>query len=52
MMDSEITGISSSISDTFVWGLIPAVLAIVAACLMSNEKHDSKAEMEAYAAAH
>lgn len=51
-LDAVSTGLSSSISDTFVWGLIPAVLAIVAACLMSNEKHDPKAEMEAYAAAH
>ncbi|MCD9024712.1 MDR family MFS transporter [Cohnella silvisoli] len=45
-------GLSSSISDIFAWGLIPAVLAVAAACIMSREKHDPKAEMEAYAASH
>lgn len=44
-------GLSSSISELFAWGLIPAVLAVVAASIMSREKHDPKAEMEAYAAA-
>ncbi|MBU5441118.1 MDR family MFS transporter [Paenibacillus sp. MSJ-34] len=45
-------GLSSSISDTFAWGLIPAVLAVAAAFLMGGEKFDPKAEMEAYAASH
>ncbi|QMV41996.1 MDR family MFS transporter [Cohnella cholangitidis] len=51
-LDSVARGLSSSISDTFVWGLIPAILAVFAACMMSSEKHDPKAEMESYAAAH
>lgn len=51
-LDSVSRGLSSSISDTFVWGLIPAILAVFAACMMSREKHDPKAEMESYATAH
>lgn len=44
-------GLSASISEIFAWGLIPAVLAVFAASFMSREKHDPKAEMEAYATA-
>jgi len=44
-------GLSASISEIFAWALIPAVLAVAAAAWMSREKHDPKAEMEAYAAA-
>lgn len=50
---SKITeGLSSSIALTFAWGLIPAVLALVAALLMSKERFDPKAESDAYAASH
>ncbi|MBW5448670.1 DHA2 family efflux MFS transporter permease subunit [Cohnella sp. CFH 77786] len=45
-------GLSSSIADTFAWGIIPAILAVAAAFLMSREKMDPKAESEKYAAAH
>ncbi|CAM3478320.1 MDR family MFS transporter [Marinicrinis lubricantis] len=43
-------GLSSSISIIFAWGLIPAMVAFIAAWMMGREKHDPKAEMEAYAA--
>ncbi|MBB6671541.1 MDR family MFS transporter [Cohnella nanjingensis] len=45
-------GLSSSIVLTFAWGLIPAVLALVAGVMMSKEKFDPKAESDAYAASH
>ncbi|SFB09036.1 drug resistance transporter, EmrB/QacA subfamily [Cohnella sp. OV330] len=45
-------GLSSSISATFMWSLIPAVLALAAALLMSRERMDPAAEAEAYAAQH
>lgn len=45
-------GLSSSISATFMWSLIPAVLALAAAFLMSRERMDPAAETEAYAAQH
>ena len=43
-------GLSSSISEVFAWGLIPAILSFAAACYMRREKYDPKAEMEAFAA--
>lgn len=47
------TGLSSSIVTTFAWGLIPAVLALIAAFAMSREKFDIQAESEAsFAASH
>ncbi|MFD0713023.1 MDR family MFS transporter [Paenibacillus sp. GCM10027626] len=47
-------GLSSSIAATFLWGLVPAVLALVSAFMMSREKLDPVAEAakEGYAAAH
>ncbi|TFE23744.1 hypothetical protein [Cohnella luojiensis] len=50
-LDALLNGLSASISEVFAWGLIPAVFAVVAACMMRREKHDPKAEMEAMAAA-
>lgn len=50
-LDSLLNGLSASISEVFAWGLIPAVLAVIAACMMRREKHDPKAEMDAIAAA-
>lgn len=48
VLDRLLGGVSSSITEVFLWGLIPAVLAILAACVMGRQKHDPKAEMEAY----
>ncbi|RKN85745.1 MDR family MFS transporter [Paenibacillus ginsengarvi] len=50
--------LSSSITVTFAWSLIPAVLALAAAFLMSGEKMDPSAELqsqtqeESFAASH
>lgn len=49
-LNSLVGGLSSSISEVFVWGLIPAILSFAAACYMRREKYDPKAEMEAFAA--
>lgn len=43
-----LSGVASSITEVFMWGLVPAFLAVLAACVMGREKHDPKAEMEAY----
>ncbi|MFC5472152.1 MDR family MFS transporter [Cohnella suwonensis] len=51
-LDSVLSGLSSSISEVFAWGLIPAVLSLAAALYMRREKYDPKAEMDAMAAAH
>jgi EmrB/QacA subfamily drug resistance transporter len=47
-------GLASSIVFTFAWGLVPAVLSLVAAFLMSKEKMDTTAEAKAgdYATSH
>lgn len=45
-------GLSSSIVITFAWGLVPAVLALAAAFMMSKEKMDPVAQTEGYAASH
>ncbi|XEC94914.1 MDR family MFS transporter [Paenibacillus tarimensis] len=45
-------GLSSSIAATFAWSLIPAVLALAAAFIMSREKLDPNAEADGYAASH
>ncbi|MFC0211740.1 MDR family MFS transporter [Paenibacillus chartarius] len=45
-------GLAASIANVFAWGLLPAVLAVGAACAMSGAKHDPKAEeADGYAAA-
>lgn len=46
------SGLASSVSGIFVWGLIPAALALAAALMMGKEKHDPQAEMNAHATAH
>ncbi|MDF2958514.1 MAG: drug resistance transporter, EmrB/QacA subfamily [Paenibacillus sp.] len=51
-LDKITEGLSSSIVLTFAFGLLPAVLALAAACLMGKEKLDPAAEAEQYAAAH
>lgn len=48
ILNQLLSGVSSSITDVFLWGLIPALLAVGAACAMGHKKHDPKAEMEAY----
>ncbi|MBP1996903.1 MDR family MFS transporter [Paenibacillus eucommiae] len=45
-------GLSSSIIATFAWSLIPAVLALAAAFIMSREKLDPASEADGYAASH
>ncbi|SDD17898.1 drug resistance transporter, EmrB/QacA subfamily [Paenibacillus sp. UNCCL117] len=44
-------GLASSISVTFAWSVLPALLALGAAFAMSREKLDPAAEAEAHAAA-
>ncbi|GKU77498.1 MDR family MFS transporter [Paenibacillus sp. L3-i20] len=51
-LNQLLSGVSSSITDIFLWSLIPAVLALIAACAMGREKYDTKAEMEAYVSGH
>jgi len=45
-------GLSSSIAATFSWSLIPAVLALAAAFVMSREKLDPASEADSYATSH
>ncbi|MCU6711379.1 MFS transporter [Paenibacillus sp. J5C_2022] len=45
-------GLSSSIADTFAWTLIPAVLALASALVMSREKLDPTAQADGEYAAH
>lgn len=52
LLDTITNGLSSSIGTTFVWSLIPAALALVAAFLMTKDKMDPAAEGEGFAAAH
>ncbi|RAV19406.1 MDR family MFS transporter [Paenibacillus contaminans] len=44
--------LSSSIVHTFAWAIIPAVIALLAAFVMSKEKFDPTAEQDQYSAAH
>ena len=37
-------GLSSSITSTFAWAVIPAALALLAACFMGRQKMDASAE--------
>ncbi|MFF2481116.1 MDR family MFS transporter [Paenibacillus sp. NPDC058071] len=41
-------GVSASITEIFLWGLLPAVLALAAAFAMGRAKHDPKAEADVY----
>ncbi|REK72056.1 MDR family MFS transporter [Paenibacillus paeoniae] len=52
ILEKMLSGVSSSITEVFMWGLIPALLAVGAAFFMGREKHDPAAETEAYATAH
>ncbi|GFZ96915.1 MFS transporter [Paenibacillus marchantiophytorum] len=45
-------GLSSSITLTFAWAIIPAVLALIAAFAMSREKFVLEAETEKFVASH
>jgi EmrB/QacA subfamily drug resistance transporter len=44
--------LSSSITYTFAWAIIPASLALISALFMSKEKLDPELEKEAYSASH
>lgn len=46
VLNAVTDGLSSSIISTFAWGLIPAVLAVVAAFVMSKEKLEPSKEAE------
>ncbi|MWC29212.1 MDR family MFS transporter [Paenibacillus sp. MMS18-CY102] len=54
LLDSITAGLSSSIGTTFAWSIIPAVLALVAAFLMTKDKMEPVAEGEGeeFVAAH
>jgi EmrB/QacA subfamily drug resistance transporter len=51
-LNSITEGLSSSIAATFMWSLIPAILALAAALIMSREKLDPETQKEEYAASH
>ncbi|TDF98002.1 MDR family MFS transporter [Paenibacillus piri] len=38
VLDNMVRALSSSIADTFLWALVPAVLAAATICMMSNER--------------
>lgn len=52
VLSSITEGLSSSIVVTFAWSLIPAVLALAAAFIMSREKLDPAAHVDEYASSH
>ncbi|MNM93779.1 Multidrug resistance protein 3 [compost metagenome] len=52
LLDTITAGLSSSIGATFAWSLIPAVLALIAAFLMTKNKMDPVAEGDEFATAH
>ncbi|USB33131.1 MDR family MFS transporter [Paenibacillus sp. YPG26] len=52
LLDTITTELSSSIGATFAWSLIPAVLALIAAFLMTKSKMEPVAESEEFAAVH
>lgn len=52
LLDTITAGLSGSIGATFAWSLIPAVLALIAAFLMTKDKMDPVAEGEEFATAH
>ena len=52
LLDTITQKLSNSIVTTFAWSLIPAVLALLAAFLMTKDKMDPNAEGEGFAAAH
>ncbi|WP_127529776.1 MDR family MFS transporter [Paenibacillus kobensis] len=52
LLDTVTAGLSGSIETTFAWSLIPAVLALIAACLMTKDKMEPAAEGEELATAH
>lgn len=52
VLDKITEALSSSIVHTFAWAIIPSVIALLAAFVMSKEKFDPTAEMEEYSASH
>ncbi|GBG10363.1 MFS transporter [Paenibacillus agaridevorans] len=52
LLDTITAGLSSSIGTVFAWSLIPAVLALIAALLMTKAKMEPAAEGEEFATAH
>jgi EmrB/QacA subfamily drug resistance transporter len=49
VLDMILGGLSSSIVTTFMWGLVPAFLALAAGLMMSKEKLDPVAQEDGYA---
>lgn len=52
LLDTITAGLSSSIGTVFAWSLIPAVLALIAALLMTKAKMEPAVEGEEFATAH
>ncbi|PWW02435.1 EmrB/QacA subfamily drug resistance transporter [Paenibacillus cellulosilyticus] len=52
LLDTVTAGLSGSIEATFAWSLIPAVLALMAAFLMTKDKMEPVVEGEEVATAH
>ncbi|KOY15174.1 hypothetical protein AMS66_18255 [Paenibacillus xylanivorans] len=52
MLEQITEALSSSIVHTFVWAIIPAVIALLAAWFMSKEKFDPASKSDEYLASH
>lgn len=52
ILDKMIEALSSSLVHTFAWAIIPSVIALIAAFVMSKEKFDPDSELEEYSAPH
>lgn len=52
VLDKITEGLSSSLVHTFAWAIIPSVIALMAAFVMSREKFDPASELEEFTASH
>lgn len=52
VLDKITEGLSSSLVHTFAWAIIPSVIALLAAFVMSKEKFDPASELGEYTASH
>ncbi|WP_127585467.1 MDR family MFS transporter [Paenibacillus koleovorans] len=51
-LDKITTTLSSSITYTFAWAIVPAVIAVIAALVMSKEKLDPETEGQGFSGGH
>lgn len=52
VLDKITERLSSSLVHTFAWAIIPSVIALMAAFVMSREKFDPATELEEFTASH